>query len=76
MGTPAPIEHGPLTILFYAPFVALAEMVGSGDFLRVGAPFPLAGVLAVDCLMAYQATRAVADHAPSVWRSAASACSC
>ncbi|HEU5314487.1 MAG TPA: hypothetical protein VFX49_00120 [Chloroflexota bacterium] len=64
MGTPSPIEHGPLTILFYAPLVALAQWAGAADFLRVGALFPLAGVLVVDVLLAYQVTRAVGDLEP------------
>ncbi len=66
MGTPAPLEHGPLTPLFYAPFVALAEAAGKSDFLRVGAVFPLAGVLLVDALLAYQVTRALHDLAPQL----------
>ena len=64
MGAPSPIEHGPLTILLYAPFVALAQLAGKTDFLRVGAMFPLLGILAADCLLAYVATRAVRDLAP------------
>jgi len=66
MGTLAPLEHGPLTPLFYAPFVALAEAAGKSDFLRLGALFPLAGVLLVDALMAYQVTRALHDLAPQL----------
>ena len=64
MQTASPLEHGPLSIVLYAPFVALGHLVGKTDFLRVGALFPLAGVLLADCLMAYAATRAVKDLAP------------
>ena len=64
MQTASPLEHGPLSVVLYAPFVALAQLVGKTDFLRVGAIFPLAGVLLADCLMAYAATRAVTDLAP------------
>lgn len=66
MGTASPLEHGPLGIVLYAPFVALAELLGQTDYLRVGALFPLLGVLVADCLMAYQATRAVKDLAPRI----------
>lgn len=66
MGTASPLEHGPLTVLFYVPFVALAEVAGSTDFLRLGALFPLLGILSIDCLMAYQVTRAIHDIAPDV----------
>lgn len=66
MGTPAPVEHGPLTILFYAPFVAVAEAFGSVDFFQIGALFPLAGVVVVDCVMAYQAAQATRDLAPDI----------
>jgi len=66
MGTASPLEHGPLGIVLYAPLVALAELAGKTDFLRMGALFPLLGVLVADCLMAYQATRAVKDLAPRI----------
>ena len=66
MQTASPLEHGPLSIVLYAPFVALGQLVGKADFLRVGAVFPLAGVLLFDCLMAFAATRAVKDLVPRI----------
>lgn len=65
-GRPAPLEHGPLGIFFYAPFIAVAEALGLHDFMRTAAIVPLIGVAATDALLAYVVTRAIRDLAPKL----------